>query len=155
MDKVKFLLIASLTLCVVFCNNAQTTRKDTGKHVVTTKKLNKQVAVEDTTVYTIVDKMPEFPKDNSGDVNAFLRNHLYYPYGPSVHECGFPGRVIVQFVVTETGKITRIKVVRGVDPSLDKEAVRVIRLFPDWIPGELKGKKVKVRYTLPVSFKLQ
>jgi len=151
MDRVKFLLIASLLLCFGFLTHAQTTRKATGKHVVATT----QVAVEDTTVYIVVDKMPEFPKDSSGDVNTFLRKHLYYPYGPSVRECGFPGRVIVQFVVTEEGKITRIKVVRGIDPSLDKEAVRVIRLFPDWIPGELKGKKVKVRYTLPVNFRLQ
>ena len=65
------------------------------------------------------------------------------------------GRVVVQFVVTKTGKIGEVKVVRSVDRDLDKEAVRVCKTLPDFIPGKMNGQAVNVWYTLPVSFKLQ
>jgi TonB family protein len=104
-------------------------------------------------IYTIVEKMPQFPKD-SGDIQAYIIKHYKgKPLTPFV--CGIQGRTIVQFVVNETGKISDVKVVRKLDPSLDAEAIRIVEHFPDWIPGEQKGKKVKVRYTLPVSFNIQ
>ena len=69
-------------------------------------------------------------------------------------ESNIQGRVIVQFVVTKTGKIGDVKVVRGVDSALDAEAVRVVKTFPDFIPGRSNGKPVNVWYTLPITFML-
>lgn len=70
-------------------------------------------------------------------------------------ETGSQGKVIVQFVVDRDGTISNPKVVRGVDPYLDKEAIRVISSMPKWTPGMQNGKKVRVKYTIPVSFRLQ
>lgn len=69
-------------------------------------------------------------------------------------ENGVQGRVLVQFVVEKDGKVTDVHVVKSVDPSLDKEAVRVVAAMPKWIPGKLNGSAVRVKYTVPVTFKL-
>jgi protein TonB len=83
----------------------------------------------------------------------FLSENIKYPV--IAQENGIQGRVICNFVVERDGSITDVQVVRGVDPSLDKEAVRVIQSMPKWKPGMQRGKPVRVRFTLPVVFRLQ
>jgi TonB family protein len=104
----------------------------------------------DTTIYSIVGKMPLFI---DGDVNEYIAKNIRYPAGGECY--AFQARVICQFVVEPDGSITNAKVVRGVDPYADSDALRVISSMPKWIPGEQDGKKVRVRYTLPVNFRLQ
>ena len=82
----------------------------------------------------------------------WLSANINYPV--TAVQNGVQGRVIVQFVVGKTGEISDIKVTRGVDPSLDREAVRVVSAMPKWTPGRQGGKAVNVRYTLPVTFRL-
>lgn len=95
-----------------------------------------------------VEEMPEF----RGNVFEFLSDNLKYP--TIAQEIGLQGKVTCQFVVNKDGSITDIVVIKGVDPSLDKEAIRVIKSMPNWKPGRLNGKPVRVRFTLPVRFKL-
>ncbi len=102
-------------------------------------------------VFYVVEDMPEYP----GGVNAmrkYIATHIVYP--EIAKENGITGKVYVQFVVNQRGKIEQVKVVRGVDPSLDKEAVRVIKSLPIWKPGKQRGKPVKVSYTVPINFQL-
>lgn len=97
--------------------------------------------------------MPEFPGGQLA-LFQFLSQNVKYP--PIAQENGIEGRVIVQFVVAKDGKISDVEVVRsGGDPSLDREALRVIKAMPRWIPGTQRGKPVRVKYTVPVNFRLQ
>jgi len=106
---------------------------------------------EEAEVFFIVENMPEFP---GGDLE--LRKHIAQSvqYPEIAKENGIQGRVFVQFVVNQKGKVEQVKVVRGVDPSLDKEAIRVIESLPDWKPGSQRGKPVKVSFTVPINFQL-
>jgi TonB family protein len=104
-------------------------------------------------IFIIVETMPEFPGGNSA-LMKFLAENTQYPV--NAQEKGIQGRVICTFVVEKNGKPSNIQVVRtSGDPSLDKEAVRVISTMPKWKPGTQRGKPVRVTYTLPVSFRLQ
>ena len=110
------------------------------------------VEEEDQVVFQVVEKMPSFP---GGDAALFkyLSDNVKYPV--IAQENGVQGRVICQFVVNRDGSIVDVEVVRSVDPSLDKEAIRVIKSMPKWSPGQQRGKPVRVKYTLPVNFRLQ
>lgn len=102
--------------------------------------------------YQKVDDRPEFP----GGINAlvqFLNDNIRYP--KEAHEKKIEGRVICQFVVMNDGSIDSVKVVRGIEASLDEEAIRVIGLMPKWKPGMLEGEAVTVRFTLPIIFSLK
>lgn len=103
-------------------------------------------------VFDVVEQMPQFP---GGDAALFeyLSSHIKYP--TIAEENGVQGRVIVTFVVERDGSITDVKVVKSVDPSLDKEASRVVKGMPRWIPGKQNGAAVRVKYTVPVTFRLQ
>lgn len=103
-------------------------------------------------VFTAVEQMPQFP-GGDGELLKHIQKNLKYP--PVAMENNIKGRVVVQFVVTKTGKVGEVKVVRGKDPDLDKEAVRVVKTLPDFIPGKMNGQAVAVWYTLPITFKLQ
>lgn len=111
-------------------------------------------AVEEDTevVFVVVESMPAFP---GGDAALFkyLNDNIKYPV--IAQETGIQGRVICQFVVNRDGSIVDIEVVRSVDKSLDAEAIRVIKNMPRWTPGKQRGKTVRVKYTLPVNFRLQ
>jgi protein TonB len=107
---------------------------------------------EEQTIFEVVEKMPSFPGGNSA-MMQYLSKNIKYP--TISQENGVQGRVIVQFVVNRDGSIVDIKVLRGVDPYLDKEAVRVVSAMPKWTPGEQRNKPVRVKYTLPVMFRLQ
>lgn len=107
---------------------------------------------EDNVVFQVVEKMPSFPGGDS-QLFKFLNDNVKYPV--IAQENGVQGRVICQFVVNRDGSIVDVEVVRSVDASLDKEAIRVIKSMPKWSPGQQRGKPVRVKYTLPVNFKLQ
>lgn len=103
-------------------------------------------------IFVVVEQQPEFP-GGTGALMKFLGDNIKYPV--IAQENGIQGRVITTFVVERDGSITDVQVVRGQDPSLDKEAVRVIKTMPKWKPGQQRGKPVRVRFTLPVQFRLQ
>ena len=104
---------------------------------------------EQNKIFEVVEQQPSFP---GGSVNGWLSEHIKYPVVAA--ENGIQGRVVVQFVVEKDGSVSQVKVVRGVDPSLDKEAVRVISSMPKWIPGKQNGNTVRSRFRLPVTFRL-
>ena len=103
-------------------------------------------------VFDVVEEMPHFP-GGAAALQAFLSSNTKYPV--VAQENGVQGRVIVSFVVERDGSITDVKVVRSVDPSLDREATRVVRSMPRWSPGKQNGSAVRVKYTVPVVFRLQ
>ena len=107
---------------------------------------------EETKVFDVVEQMPQFPGGNAA-LFEYLSKHIKYPV--IAEENGIQGRVIVTFVVERDGSITDVKVVKSVDPSLDKEAQRVVKSMPRWIPGKQNGSAVRVKYTVPVTFRLQ
>ena len=108
--------------------------------------------VEEQQIFQVVEEMPEFP-GGMAECLKFLAKNIKYP--TIAQENGVQGRVIVQFVVNQDGSIVDPVVVRSVDPYLDKEALRVIKMMPKWKPGKQRGKAVRVKYTVPVTFKLQ
>lgn len=103
-------------------------------------------------IFTVVETMPEFPGGQAA-LLAYLAKSIKYPV--IAQENGIQGRVSCSFVVNKDGSIVDAEVIRGVDPSLDKEALRVINSMPKWSPGKQRGKPVRVKYTVPVTFRLQ
>ena len=108
--------------------------------------------VEETKVFDVVEEMPQFPGGQAA-LLEYLAKNIKYPV--VAEENGVQGRVIVTFVVERDGSITDVKVVKSVDPSLDKEATRVVKSMPKWQPGKQNGSAVRVKYTVPVQFRLQ
>ena len=128
-----------------------------------TNDLNKQTIVQEVIAETkpveeapvsiaMVEQKPSFPGGEAA-MYQWLSSNIQYPAVAS--EEGIQGRVVVEFVVGKDGSITNVKVLRPRHPALDKEAVRVIKSMPKWVPGRNNGQPVKVTYTLPVTFKLQ
>ena len=122
--------------------------KDNGAKFVTIK-LSKGSVDQ---VYVIVENMPQFPGGN-GAMNNFLSRTIMYPAEAAKKK--IQGRVICQFIVSKEGLITNLKVLKGVDPLLDAEAIRVLNMMPRWNPGEQGGKAVNTKFTLPIAFKIQ
>lgn len=104
----------------------------------------------DNTIHDVAEQMPSF---KNGDARAWLARNIQYP--PVAAEKSISGLVLVSFVVEKDGSLSNVKVTRGIDPSLDKEAIRVVKSMPRWNPGKQNGAVVRVKYTLPVQFKLQ
>ena len=126
------LFLFLLTFTVAFAASAQDTEK--GK------------------VYSEVEVMPQYPGGQEA-LFKFISENVTYPQ--NAHKNNIEGKVFVQFIVDKKGAVTNAKVVRGVDPDLDKEALRVINLMEKWTPGKNKGKTVKVKYTIPINFALK
>ncbi|MBQ9667157.1 MAG: energy transducer TonB [Prevotella sp.] len=128
---------------------------DEAEHVL---KVNEKVvdevppAVEETKIFEVVEQMPSFPGGDAA-LMQFLSKNIKYPV--VAEENGIQGRVIATFVVERDGSISDVKVVKSVDPSLDKDAIRVLKSMPKWIPGKQNGSAVRVKYTVPVTFRLQ
>jgi len=110
------------------------------------------VAKKNQQVFDVVEKMPEYPGGQAA-LFEYLQKNVKYP--ADAEKKKVEGRVLVTFVVNTDGSITDIEVVRKTFPSLDAEAVRVISGMPRWKPGEQKGQKVRVKYTVPLSFRLK
>ena len=117
--------------------------------VVSESKPAQDVAGEDK-IYTVIEKMPQYP-GGAKELMSYIARNIKYPV--EAQKKGIQGKLIVQFVVTKSGKVEKAKVIRGVDPSIDQEGIRLVNLLPDWIPGEQNGKKVSVYYTLPIYFR--
>ena len=132
--------------------------------IVSSEELNQAVEIkyvpvaveeeepEEQTIFEVVENMPDFPGGQAA-LMQYLAKNIKYP--TIAQENGTQGRVIVQFVVNRDGSIVDAKVVRSVDPYLDKEALRVINTMPKWKPGMQRGKPVRVKFTVPVMFRLQ
>ncbi len=110
------------------------------------------VAEKPVEIFRSVEQMPQFPGGDEALIK-YLSSHINYP--PMAAESNIQGRVVVQFVVDKTGMVGEVKVVRSVDKDLDREAVRVCKSLPRFVPGRQNGQPVSVWYTLPVTFKLQ
>lgn len=128
--------------------------EDLNKTHIVDQVIQETKPVEEEKVYNMamVEQLPEFP-GGTAEMYKWLGSHINYPAAAS--EEGVQGKVIVEFVVSKTGKVENVRVLRGRHPALDKEAVRVVKAMPAWNPGRNNGQPVKVTYTLPVTFKLQ
>lgn len=108
--------------------------------------------VDDNIAFVLVEEMPEFPGGETGLLN-YIRQSLRYPV--IAQENGIQGRVVCSFVIDRNGKVTEAEVARSIDPALDKEALRVVNAMPNWKPGKQRGKPVRVKFTVPITFRLQ
>jgi len=166
----KFSLILAITLPVTYSGNAQnistpakvvlsnkdstTTEKNIGQTLIDSTILKSEPSFnqkDKDKIYTIVDKMAQLPGGDKALAN-FFRQHLNYPR--IAQSNGIQGKVIVRFVVNKFGKVEKGEVVRAVEPSLDAEALRIIRSLPDFIPAQDKGKNISVWTTMPVTLNL-
>jgi len=109
-------------------------------------------AVVEDEIFYIVETMPEFPGGELA-LRKYIAQNVDYPV--AARENDIQGKVYIRFVVTEAGAVDQVQVARGVHPLLDAEAIRVVKGLPSWKPGEQRGKKVKVWYTVPINFQLQ
>ena len=115
--------------------------------------VEEEVVEEEAIPFALVEEKPKFQGGDANTFSAWVNKNLQYP--EIAKENGVQGRVTLQFTVNTDGSVSDVKVLRGVDESLDKEAVRVIQSMPNWIPGMQKGQPVRVKFTLPVTFRLQ
>ena len=121
-----------------------------------TKPVVQAIVVEEEHIepiqFAVVEEKPSFPDGDLG-ITKFITQNTVYP--PMAKELGIQGRVYVQFVIDKNGKVTQVKIARGVDPLLDAEALRVVSKMPDWTPGKQRGKAVPVTNVLPISFSIK
>ena len=140
----------------ISCSQDASQTEDAKEEVVAPVSPEAKEAPADSTakeeVFMVAEQMPEFP-GGMKELLKFLQNNLKYP--ENAMKNNVQGRVIVQFVVEKDGTLTEFKVARSVDPDLDAEALRVLQIMPKWKPGMQRGKIVRVKFTVPVSFKLQ
>jgi TonB family protein len=125
-----------------------------GVELVDESKVPKEIKVENSSkkTYDVVEQMPSFPGGQQAMMD-FISSNLHYPI--VAQENGVQGRVVVSFVVEKDGSLSDIKVTKSVDPSLDKEAARIVKTMPKWVAGKRNGSCVRVRYNVPISFRLQ
>ena len=117
------------------------------------EEVKEEVVEEETIPFQLVEEKPKFQGGDANDFTKWVNQRLVYP--EVAKENGVQGRVMLQFTVGTDGSVSGVKVLRGVDPSLDKEAVRVVSMSPKWTPGKQRDRKVKVTYTFPVIFQLR
>ena len=120
---------------------------------IETKPQAEEVEEEEYIPFAIVEDKPMFQGKDANEFTKWVYNNIEYPELP--RENGIQGRVTVQFTIDKDGSVKDVTVLRGVDPSLDKEAVRVISKSPKWTPGRQRNKAVKVKYTFPIIFQLK
>lgn len=120
--------------------------------VVEIVEVEEEAEAAEEEIFTIVETNPSFP-GGEGKMYAYLGNNMKYP--PIARDNNIQGRVYVSFVVEKNGKITDVRVLRGIGGGCDEEAIRVVKSMPSWSPGKQRGKAVRVRFNLPIVFKLQ
>ncbi len=153
---VKVLLSAlALTLTLFACNSptketAEVTTPTKSLQAVTTKANPAQA--DTSKVFKVVEKMPQFPGGTKKLWN-YLATTIKYP--AEARKAGIQGKVFVNFIVEKDGSISHVKVLKGIGYGCDKEAVNAVKNMPRWIPGQQKGKPVRVSFNLPVKFSLQ
>lgn len=117
----------------------------------TKQEVEDKIEISDNEIFQVVEEMPEFP-GGMDELMKFMQKNIKYP--KEAQDRGIQGRVIVQFVINTDGSICNEVIVKSVDPQLDAEAIRLLRSMPNWKPGKQRGKNVRVKFTLPVAFKL-
>jgi periplasmic protein TonB len=115
-------------------------------------KQDEEESAEEVQIFMVVESMPEFPGGEPA-LYAYLAENIKYPQ--MAKESGIQGRVFVTFVVERDGRVTDVRVLRGIGGGCDEEAIRVVQNMPKWTPGKQRGKSVRVQYNLPVKFTLQ
>ena len=140
------IILFALAMCVG-CGQSSEQKEESVPTDVT--KAEKQEQVQ---VFRVVEVMPKFPGGDA-ELLKFIAKNVKYPQ--ESQNKGEQGRVICSFVVTKDGTLTNYKVIRGISPALDQEAVRVLQMMPRWTPGTQRGEPVAVKYTVPITFKLQ
>jgi len=134
-----------------FIEDAETRRVREDFRIITTEFEEEEE--EEGEIFFIVEDMPTFQGQDHEYFRQWIQENMRYPQRAA--EAGISGRVIVQFVVEPDGSISSVEVVRGVDRSLDEEAIRVIENSPRWEPGKQRGEPVRVRFTFPINFVLE
>ena len=158
----KYLLFVPLAFALVFMNSCKRKPKVQKQEMEGTRVVVKAESAEDTAqfknaestekMYVVVEQMPAFPGGDAA-LMKYLSENIKYP--EAAEKAGEQGRVVVNFIVEKDGAISNVNVVRSVTPTLDAEAVRVIKAMPKWVPGKQDGQFVRVKYNVPVSFRLQ
>lgn len=129
----------------------ENTEADANTQIQAPVEVQQEEENEEIVNFYVIEEKPEFPGGNDA-MMVWVNKNVKYP--EIAKENGVQGKVFIQFVIGKDGKVSDVQVIRGVDPSLDKEAVRVIQSMPAWKPGKQRGKPVKVSFQLPINFKL-
>ena len=124
-----------------------------GVEIMDYVEVEEEVVEEEAIPFQLVEEKPSFQGGDANQFSKWVNSRLVYP--EIAKENGVQGRVTLQFTVEKDGSVTKVKVLRGVDPSLDKEAVRVVSMSPKWKPGKQRDRAVPVTYTFPVIFQLR
>ena len=124
-----------------------------GVEIMEYVEVEEEVVEEEAIPFQLVEEKPSFQGGDANQFSKWVNSRLEYP--EIAKENGVQGRVTLQFTVEKDGSVTKVKVLRGVDPSLDKEAVRVVSMSPKWKPGKQRDRAVPVTYTFPVIFQLR
>lgn len=124
-----------------------------GVEIMDYVEVEEEVVEEEAIPFQLVEEKPSFQGGDANQFSKWVNQRLVYP--EIAKENGVQGRVTLQFTVEKDGSVTKVKVLRGVDPSLDKEAVRVVSMSPKWKPGKQRDRAVPVTYTFPVIFQLR
>ena len=124
-----------------------------GVEIMDYVEVEEEVVEEEAIPFQLVEEKPSFQGGDANQFSKWVNSRLVYP--EIAKENGVQGRVTLQFTVEKDGTLTKVKVLRGVDPSLDKEAVRVVSMSPKWSPGKQRDRAVPVTYTFPVIFQLR
>ena len=158
----KYLLFVPLAFALMFMNSCKRKPKVQKQEMEHTRVAVKAESAEDTAqiknvestekTFEVVEQMPAFPGGDAA-LMKYLSENIKYP--KAAEKAGEQGRVVVNFIVEKDGAISNVNVVRSVTPTLDAEAVRVIKAMPKWVPGKQDGQFVRVKYNVPVSFRLQ
>ena len=145
MKKALFLLFILAIGQFISCGTNKSTQRNDTSYVEAKDK------IETDKVYQVVEKMPEFPGGKQRLLNWVMKN-IQYP--AEARRKGVQGRVVITFVINKNGKAVEPVIVQSVDPLLDKEAIRLVNSMPKWEPGEEKGEPVRVKFTMPINFRL-
>ena len=124
-----------------------------GVEIMDYVEVQEEVVEEEAIPFQLVEEKPSFQGGDANQFSKWVNSRLVYP--EIAHKNGVQGRVVLQFTVEKDGSVTKVRVLRGVDPSLDKEAVRVVSMSPKWKPGKQRDRAVPVTYTFPVIFQLR
>lgn len=145
---IKKIIVCSCLFAAILLNATSTQAQEVkdNSNFVTTKDSS------ETKIYDKIEQMPAFPGGPSA-LREYLSKNIKYPV--AAEKDGIQGRVFVSYIVERDGLINEVAVAKSVDPNLDREAVRVIQNMPNWIPGKQHGKTVRVKYTVPVTFRLK
>ncbi|MDR1678368.1 MAG: energy transducer TonB [Prevotellaceae bacterium] len=120
------------------------------KDVIISEDISPKATTNDTTIYLVPDIMAQFPGGNAA-MYSWLSNNVHYP--EPARDSGIQGRVLVQFIVEKDGSLSNLEILRGIE-ELDTEALRLVKMMPEWIPARLNGKILRSQVILPITFKL-